>query len=151
MVCKPCPATGPLGQIPVVSADGDCQQSRTVAGGYMHKIQNVAGQSAHRLTDLLMRSGGTVETGRDTGDAHQGLRLVSETRRNAGDVGDGGRMAHNPEVEGSNPSPATKARGPFSNREGAFCMRFANGYVNLAPAQTVRTRRPAALAPWDYR
>jgi hypothetical protein len=50
MVCKPCPATGPLGQIPVLSADGDCQQSRTVAGGYMHKIQNVAGQSAHRLT-----------------------------------------------------------------------------------------------------
>jgi hypothetical protein len=35
-------------------------------------------------------------------------------------------MAHNPEVEGSNPSPATKARGPFSNRERAFCMWFVN-------------------------
>jgi hypothetical protein len=41
-------------------------------------------------------------------------------------------MAHNPEVEGSNPSPATKARGPFSNRERAFCMWFANGFANEA-------------------
>ena len=39
-------------------------------------------------------------------------------------------MAHNPEVEGSNPSPATKAEGPFSNRERAFCMWFANGFVH---------------------
>ena len=31
-------------------------------------------------------------------------------------------MAHNPEVEGSNPSPATKARGFFSNRERAFAV-----------------------------
>ncbi len=41
-------------------------------------------------------------------------------------------MAHNPEVEGSNPSPATKARGPFSNRERAFRLWLANGYVNVA-------------------
>jgi hypothetical protein len=47
-------------------------------------------------------------------------------------VGDARRMAHNPEVEGSNPSPATKmqVRGPFSNRERAFCMLFANGFAN---------------------
>jgi hypothetical protein len=44
-------------------------------------------------------------------------------------------MAHNPEVAGSNPAPATKARGPFSNRERAFCMRSANGYVNVGLAQ----------------
>ena len=42
-------------------------------------------------------------------------------------------MAHNPEVEGSNPSPATKARGPFSNRERAFCMWFVHGFVHGAP------------------
>ena len=48
------------------------------------------------------------------------------------DGGDERPKAHNPEVEGSNPSPATKARGPFSNRERAFCMWFANGCVNLA-------------------
>jgi hypothetical protein len=47
-----------------------------------------------------------------------------ETTRDAGDVC---RMAYNPEVEGSNPSPATKARGPFSNRERAFCMWFVHG------------------------
>ena len=42
---------------------------------------------------------------------------------------DGDRLAHNPEVEGSNPAPATKARGSFSNRERAFCLWFANGHV----------------------
>ena len=49
---------------------------------------------------------------------------VSEMSRDAGDAQDARRMAHNPEVEGSNPSPATKARGPFSNRERASCMWF---------------------------
>ena len=37
-------------------------------------------------------------------------------------------MAHNPEVEGSNPSPATKARGPFSNRERASDASFVNRF-----------------------
>ena len=92
----------------------------------MHKIQKAAGQSARRLTDLLTRPVGTGETTRDTGDAHQGLRRVSETRRNARDREDVRRMAHNPEVEGSNPSPATKARGPLSNRKRASGARFVN-------------------------
>ena len=47
-------------------------------------------------------------------------------RETARDARETRRMAHNPEVEGSNPSPATKARGPFSNRERAFCMWFVN-------------------------
>jgi hypothetical protein len=41
-------------------------------------------------------------------------------------------LSHNPEVVGSNPTPATKVRGPFSNRERASCMRFANGFANAA-------------------
>ena len=49
-------------------------------------------------------------------------------------------MAHNPEVEGSNPSPATKARGPFSNRERAFCMSFVH---DRAPSDDLRSQRPA--------
>ena len=44
-------------------------------------------------------------------------------------------MAHNPEVEGSNPSPATKARGPFSNKEKAFCMRFVPGCLRTKLAE----------------
>src|SRR6478752_7408477 len=68
---------------------------------------------AHRLTDLPTRPRGTRETKRDLNDAQQGLRLVSETLRDAGDGGDVRRSAHNPEVEGSNPSPATKARRLF--------------------------------------
>jgi len=46
-------------------------------------------------------------------------------------------MAHNPEVEGSNPSPATKARGPFSNRERAFCARFVNVVLVYPVSRTV--------------
>ena len=46
------------------------------------------GQSARWLTDLPARLVGTGETLRDIGDAQRGLRLVSETRRNAGDEGD---------------------------------------------------------------
>jgi hypothetical protein len=48
------------------------------------------------LTDLLTRPTGTGETARDTSDAHRGFRLVSKTRRNAGDRGDVRRSAHNP-------------------------------------------------------
>jgi hypothetical protein len=89
----------------------------------MHKIQKAAGQSARRLTDLLTRPHGTGETTRDAGDAQRGLCLVSETGRNAGDGGDARRMAHNPEVAGSNPAPATSFRSsrPFPITERAFC------------------------------
>ena len=38
-------------------------------------------------------------------------------------------MPHNPEVVGSNPTPATKARGRFSNREPASCLWFVNGFA----------------------
>jgi len=43
-------------------------------------------------------------------------------------------MAHNPEVEGSNPSPATKmqVRGLFPNRERAFCVYLVHGIVHEA-------------------
>src|SRR6516225_1442438 len=51
------------------------------------------------------------------------------------------RWAHNPEVAGSNPAPATKARGPFSNRERAFCMRSVHGFVHERPLK----RRLSAL------
>jgi len=54
---------------------------------------------------------------------------------------DARRMAHNPEVEGSNPSPATKARGPFSNRERAFCLCSA-----LAQADLLETREPPMIS-----
>jgi len=62
-------------------------------------------------------------------------------------------MAHNPEVEGSNPSPATKARGPFSNRERAFCMRSVNRVCKrLARSGCLATTRESCrglvLACW---
>jgi hypothetical protein len=51
------------------------------------------------------------ETGRDGGDAAEDQRLspdlcpVSETGGHTGDMEDAHRMAHNPEVAGSNPAP----------------------------------------------
>jgi len=66
------------------------------------------------------------------------LCLVSEMRR---DVGDARRSARNPEVEGSNPSPATKARGPLSNRKRAFCASFVNRLCNVALGQAVSLAR----------
>ena len=75
-----------------------------------------------RLTDLLTGRCGTGETAQDVGDNHCLDSLVRETRRNVGDEGDARRMAHNPEVEGSNPSPATKSagQGPLPILEEAF-------------------------------
>jgi hypothetical protein len=101
-VCKPCPMTWG-----------------------MPKIRKAAGQSARRLTDLLTRPAGTGETARDTGDAQRDLHLVSETGRDVGDGGDVRRSAHNPEVAGSNPAPATNFRRsrPFPSRERAFAFR----------------------------
>ena len=64
------------------------------------------------LADRSVRSARSLETARDDRD-----------RR---------RMAHNPEVAGSNPAPATKARGPFSNRGRASVMSFANGFVHTS-------------------
>src|SRR6266581_3030674 len=84
------------------------------------------GWQQYRLTDSLTRLRETGETARQAGDGRPAAWQVIETRRDAGDKGNVRRLAHNPEVEGSNPSPATKARGPFSNRERAFCMWSAN-------------------------
>jgi hypothetical protein len=91
------------------------------------------GRHQYRLTDPLTRPRDTGEMGetvRDTGDARPAAQQVIETRRDAGDVGDARRMAHSPEVAGSNSAPATKARGHFSNRERASCMWFVNGFVH---------------------
>ena len=81
--------------------------------------------------------------------------LVRETPWNARDVGDARRSAHNPEVEGSNPSPATKAEGPFSNRERAFCMRFAHDRApsDDLPGQTtcrLSGQRSTFCQIWSY-
>ena len=113
---KPCPMTGA------------CKDQRTSRPG------------SASLAYLLTRPGGTGETTRDTSDAPRGLRLVSETHRDTRDVGDARRMAHNPEVAGSNPAPATKVRGPSSNREGAFCMSLCTDCAR-APAQAARVKR----------
>jgi hypothetical protein len=54
---------------------------------------------------------------------------------------DARRMAHNPEVAGSNPAPATKVRGRFSNREPASGMWSVNGFVHHG-SERATLRRP---------
>jgi hypothetical protein len=60
------------------------------------------------------------------------VALVDETNVRAGDVEDGCRNAHNPEVAGSNPAPATNFAGqrPLPIMEGAFLLWRANELAN---------------------
>jgi hypothetical protein len=119
----------------------------------------VAGQRLYLLTDLLTRLVGTGETPRDAENGRRARNQVSEMSRDAGDAQDARRMAHNPEVEGSNPSPATKARGSFSNRERAFCLCSAFAQADLletreppmiSSARMVATWRSASTLVWTY-
>ena len=103
------------------------------------------GQRLYRLTDLLTRPVETWETAQDAEDTHLVDEQVSEIRRNAGDTEDARRMAHNPEVAGSNPAPATKARGRFSNREPAFCLWLCTDLC--AGAVRFMPRRPDCRRP----
>jgi hypothetical protein len=84
-----------------------------------------------------------LETGETESTVRDGSVLFAESprpRETARDGRDARRMAHNPEGEGSNRSPTTKARGPFSNRERAFCMWSANGFANEAWPHAVSPR-----------
>ena len=105
-----------------------------------HETVGPAGCGTDRLTNLLTRRCGTGETAWDLDDGHGPDSLVSETGRDTGDVGDVRRMAHNPEVVGSNPAPATSFRrsGPFPGRERAFCVPSA------VAKRVAETRLPAA-------
>jgi hypothetical protein len=81
--------------------------------------------TANGFANETLRDG---ENARDVGDGNGPDSLVSETRRDAEDVGDARRMAHNPEVEDSNPSslPKMQVRRPSSNKEKVFCVWFVN-------------------------
>jgi hypothetical protein len=58
-------------------------------------------------------------------------------------------LAHNPEVAGSNPAPATKIRGPFPSTEGAFCMRSVNGATRTGRDLVCSPCPPAMRARLD--
>ena len=88
--------------------------------GFVHETWRDAPRRGRRggltgtLADRSARSARSLETARDDRDAR--------------------RMAHNPEVEGSNPSPATKFAGqrPLPIMEGAFCVCRVHGIVHEA-------------------
>ena len=82
------------------------------------------GQWSVRLTDLLTKRLETGETARHADDHQRSGQQVSETRRDDGDAEDGRRSAHNPEVAGSNPAPATRGNAPGRCLSAAFsCCR----------------------------
>ena len=76
--------------------------------------------------------------------------MALETRRDTRDLS---RPAHNPEVAGSNPAPATKAMGPFlEQRKGPWhvvcariCKRALGHVATLASPLTVAAWSPARL------
>jgi len=89
---------------------------------------------------------------RDTSDVQRGLRLVSETCRNAGDTGDARRMAHNPAMTDSVSARqcAARMRGPTALRKPASGAlrgaRAAAAHALAAPiAQAIAQMALAAL------
>ena len=116
-------------------------------------------QNPDLCTDLCTECNGTSWDGRDIEGGGR-LRAVGLPRsmprpETARDVRDARRMAHNPEVAGSNPAPATKVKGQFSNREPASCMWFVNGFANETGRDGVddarHRRRPARPFAWSAR
>ena len=79
-----------------------------------HETAGRAGCGTDRLTDLLTRRCGTGETARDVDDGHGPDSLLSETRRDTGDVGDVRRMAHNPATTGKVVTAEVTARTPYN-------------------------------------
>ena len=68
------------------------------------------------------------QTRRDKRDTRWLCAEVGETHRNGGDDEDARRGAHNPEVAGSNPAPATKSQAPSDHGRGLlYAARERNG------------------------
>ena len=78
-----------------------------------------------------------------TGDGFEPRGLVSGTQRLSGDQQDARRFAHNPEVAGSNPSPATRPDAPSDHGRG-FCLLAVHGFVHGGSRGSVLVR-PVAL------
>ena len=75
-----------------------------------------------------MRTSGTR---RDSLDGGTSLTWTYETDRN---VRDRDRLAHNPEVAGSNPVPATSGNDPSGGTSGVISMPLGNGFGNISIA-----------------
>ena len=110
-------------------------------GGEGCRNRRSIGRSVNRFVNRTRRNR------RDRGDGADGARCdlscplrSPHPRETARDARDARRMAHNPEVAGSNPAPATSFRRsrPFPSRERAFCV---SGTVAKRVAET---RLPAA-------
>ena len=67
-------------------------------------------------------------TRRDGWDGRLAATCTFETRKPLRDVD---RLAHNPEVAGSNPVPATSGNDPRGATSGVIFMPFVNGFVNV--------------------
>ena len=91
------PITGPLGPIPDVSVNGGGPAAGDgCVSGTCTKLPGSSRPERASANGFANETAWDGEMTRDTGDAHRGLCLVSETRWNTGDVGDVRRMAHNP-------------------------------------------------------
>ena len=100
-----------LDPLPREWADGDGMTSRAWCARRRGNCVSMLVSQLYRLTDLLTRPTETGETARDADDSRQADHQVSKTYRDARDEEDARRTAHNPEVAGSNPAPATRQDG----------------------------------------
>jgi hypothetical protein len=100
-------------------------------------VTGIVTKTGRKMRDRMRPSGlpGNVCRG------HTGWRATGDTHC------DSARLAHNPEVAGSNPAPATKLRGPFSNRGRASCVSFVNGFVNVARVHAASPGSPPTSRP----
>ena len=91
------------GTTPEILISGQRLEARK-ASVFAHHVPLLA---ADVLTDPLTRSTEMERTQRDAEDSGRSRAQVGETGRDPRDHGDVRRGAHNPEVAGSNPAPAT--------------------------------------------
>jgi hypothetical protein len=96
------------------------------SGSACHRSTH-AGHRPFLLTDLLTRLVGTGETAQDADDDRRAHRQVSEMRRDAGDGEDARRMAHNPEVAGSNPAPLPRPEALSLTEKGPLACGLCMG------------------------
>jgi hypothetical protein len=124
----------PLAEVSVADVRPLRERMTSRVAARAHETEGPAGCGTDRLTDLLTRRYRTGETARDVDDGHRPDSLVSETRRDTGDVGDVRRGAHNPATTGRLVTAEVTATTPHNDSPGliaatAHCELMASRQV----------------------
>jgi hypothetical protein len=141
------------GPLPRGWADGDGMNRQAgVCAVARWKIENRRSGtiSVNRFVNRTLRDG--LKWGRRWRSGTNTSRLSTEVSTVPGDgrdEGDGRRVAHNPEVAGSNPAPATKVRGRFRTRNRPLACSLCTDADRLAVVGTL-CESGRCLTPWFW-